>query len=117
MSLRDDLLQRKPIKKVDEESGDGGLARTIGVFQLTMFGVGATIGTGIFFIMSEAVPVAGPAVIYAAALTCELTFYSLVTTLLSTRAVQRRYVGARVWIDRIAAAMIGTLGLMLIIRH
>ena len=28
-----------------------------------MFGVGATIGTGIFFILSEAVPVAGPAVI------------------------------------------------------
>lgn len=65
MSLKTDLLQRKPIKKVDEASGDGGLARTIGVFQLTMFGVGATIGTGIFFIMSEAVPVAGPAVIFS----------------------------------------------------
>jgi basic amino acid/polyamine antiporter, APA family len=28
-----------------------------------MFGVGATIGTGIFFVLSQAVPVAGPAVI------------------------------------------------------
>lgn len=65
MSMRGDLLRRKPIAKVDEASGDGGLARTIGVFQLTMFGVGATIGTGIFFIMSEAVPVAGPAVIFS----------------------------------------------------
>ena len=60
---------------------------------------------------------AGPAVIYAAALACELTFYSLVATLLSTAAVQRRYVGARAWIDRTAAVMIGALGLMLIIRH
>ena len=30
-----------------------------------MFGVGATIGTGIFFILSEAVPIAGPAVIWS----------------------------------------------------
>jgi amino acid transporter len=28
-----------------------------------MFGVGATIGTGIFFVLSSAVPEAGPAVI------------------------------------------------------
>ena len=35
----------------------------IGLFQLSMFGIGATIGTGIFFILSEAVPIAGPAVI------------------------------------------------------
>lgn len=28
-----------------------------------MFGVGSTIGTGIFFVMSQAVPEAGPAVI------------------------------------------------------
>ncbi|EUA39464.1 amino acid permease family protein [Mycobacterium avium subsp. avium 2285 (R)] len=39
------------------------LRRGIGTFQLTMFGVGSTIGTGIFFVMSQAVPEAGPAVI------------------------------------------------------
>ena len=39
------------------------LKRTIGTFQLTMFGVGATVGTGIFFVLSEAMPDAGPAVI------------------------------------------------------
>jgi APA family basic amino acid/polyamine antiporter len=33
------------------------------VFQLTMFGVGSTIGTGIFFVLSQAVPQAGPSVI------------------------------------------------------
>jgi amino acid transporter len=43
----------------------GDLQRSIGTFQLTMFGVGATIGTGIFFVMSSAVPEAGPAVVLA----------------------------------------------------
>ena len=47
------------------DSGQSELARTIGLFQLSMFGVGATIGTGIFFVLSEAVPVAGPAVIWS----------------------------------------------------
>ena len=30
-----------------------------------MFGVGATIGTGIFFVLSQAVPIAGPAVVFS----------------------------------------------------
>jgi amino acid transporter len=47
------------------DTGESELARTIGLFQLSMFGVGATIGTGIFFVLSEAVPVAGPAVIWS----------------------------------------------------
>ncbi|MFC7493310.1 MULTISPECIES: amino acid permease [unclassified Nocardioides] len=63
------LFRRKPVPEMAEETGsDSGqseLARTIGLFQLSMFGVGATIGTGIFFVLSEAVPVAGPAVIWS----------------------------------------------------
>ena len=39
------------------------LKRSIGTFQLTMFGVGATVGTGIFIVLSQAVPKAGPAVL------------------------------------------------------
>ncbi len=61
------LFRRKPVPEMAAESGtDTGaseLERTIGLFQLSMFGVGATIGTGIFFVLSQAVPVAGPAVI------------------------------------------------------
>jgi APA family basic amino acid/polyamine antiporter len=61
------LFRRKPVPEMSEETGsDTGkseLARTIGLFQLSMFGVGATIGTGIFFVLAQAVPVAGPAVI------------------------------------------------------
>ena len=34
-----------------------------GVPVLMMFGVGATIGTGIFFVLAETVPKAGPAVL------------------------------------------------------
>ena len=63
------LLRRKPVLEMEDESGSetgaSELSRSIGLFQLTMFGVGATIGTGIFFVLSEAVPVAGPAVIWS----------------------------------------------------
>ena len=61
------LFRRKPVPEMSAESGtDTGqseLARSIGLFQLSMFGIGATIGTGIFFVLSEAVPEAGPSVI------------------------------------------------------
>jgi len=45
------------------EHGEEHLTRSMSVFQLMMFGVGATIGTGIFFVLAETVPKAGPAVI------------------------------------------------------
>lgn len=73
------LIRTKPIETHDQndgESGQPGLQRSLGVFPLTMIGVGATIGTGIFFTMVEAVPKAGPSVILAflmAALTAGLT--------------------------------------------
>jgi amino acid transporter len=68
-SLRQ-AFRRKPVELMAAETGldghgGGQLARSIGLFQLTMIGVGATIGTGIFFILTEAVPVAGPAVVWS----------------------------------------------------
>lgn len=39
------------------------LTRSMTTLQLTMIGVGGTVGTGIFFILSQAVPEAGPAVL------------------------------------------------------
>src|SRR4029079_12899855 len=63
------LFRRKPVPEMSAETGadssQSELARTIGLFQLSMFGVGATIGTGIFFVLSQAVPVAGPAVLWS----------------------------------------------------
>ncbi|WP_208456793.1 amino acid permease [Burkholderia sp. BCC0397] len=68
-SLAHRLMRKKPIDAliVDTSavSHQNGLGRSITLFQLTMFGVGATIGTGIFFVLSEQVPVAGPAVLIA----------------------------------------------------
>ena len=67
--LSAELFRRKPVIEMEEETGSetgqSELTRTIGVFQLSMFGVGATIGTGIFFVLSEAVPISGPAVVWA----------------------------------------------------
>ncbi|ANE42600.1 APC family permease [Deinococcus puniceus] len=45
--------------------GSGELGRSLNLFALVMLGVGATIGTGIFFAMAEAVPKAGPAVVWS----------------------------------------------------
>ncbi len=56
------MMRRKPL----EPGGrDTGLARSIGLFQLTMFGVGATVGTGIFFVLTTQVPKAGPAIVFS----------------------------------------------------
>jgi basic amino acid/polyamine antiporter, APA family len=69
VSLREKVLRRKPVKIMTEETGtdseSGELSRSIGLFQLTLFGVGATIGTGIFIVLTQAVPIAGPAVIWS----------------------------------------------------
>ena len=70
VSMREQLTRKKPIAKSDPGGHQGGhagpeLGRNIGTFQLMMFGVGATVGTGIFFVLPESVPDAGPAVVVA----------------------------------------------------
>jgi len=75
--LRTKTSSRKPAHGHDTgHETAGGLGRSLGLFPLTMIGVGATIGTGIFFTMVEAVPKAGPAVVLSfllAAITAGLT--------------------------------------------
>lgn len=62
--LREQMLRRRPVGGAVVAYGAADhLKRSIGTFQLTMFGVGSTVGTGIFFVMSQAVPEAGPGVI------------------------------------------------------
>ncbi|WP_250399173.1 amino acid permease [Streptomyces cellostaticus] len=56
-----------------------GLKRTMGLFQLICFGVGAIVGTGIFVGLSDSVAQAGPAVVISfvlAAITCVFTALS-----------------------------------------
>jgi APA family basic amino acid/polyamine antiporter len=78
-TLGQKLTRTKPITQAGEQAhgpAGSGLGRSIGLFPLTMIGVGATIGTGIFFTMVEAVPKAGPSVILSflmAAITAGLT--------------------------------------------
>jgi basic amino acid/polyamine antiporter, APA family len=68
-SLGQQLLRRKPVAVMTEETGadtEGGeLKRSISLFQLSLFGIGATIGTGIFIVLTEAVPIAGPGVVFS----------------------------------------------------
>ncbi|MFE7118284.1 amino acid permease, partial [Streptomyces sp. NPDC057654] len=59
------VMRRKPVELLVAESGQGeggSLRRSLGMWQLTMISIGATLGTGIFVVLGEAVPKAGPAV-------------------------------------------------------
>jgi basic amino acid/polyamine antiporter, APA family len=62
-----DLFRIKPIEKIlaeAEETGEGTLKKTLGVWALTLLGVGAVIGTGIFVLTGQAAgKYAGPAVV------------------------------------------------------
>ncbi len=63
-TLTEQMLRRRPVIGAPVAHGASDhLERSIGTFQLTMFGVGATVGTGIFFVLSQAVPETGPSVI------------------------------------------------------
>jgi basic amino acid/polyamine antiporter, APA family len=77
VTLSQRMMRKTPLGEVGKQIEEGDhLARSIGLFQLTMFGVGATIGTGIFFVLTTEVPVAGPAVVFsflAAAVVAGLT--------------------------------------------
>ena len=64
-TLSEQLTRKKPMAAKKGPHAGPDLGRSFGTFQLTMFGVGATVGTGIFFVLQEAVPDAGPAVIVA----------------------------------------------------
>jgi APA family basic amino acid/polyamine antiporter len=50
----------KPLDAILATAEKRGLHRTLGAFQLTMLGIGAVIGTGIFVLTSEAAQKAGP---------------------------------------------------------
>ena len=63
LTLSEQLKRRKPIVFQQMHHEGEELARNMTTFHLMMFGVGATIGTGIFFVLGEAVPKAGPAVL------------------------------------------------------
>ncbi|MEV6161973.1 amino acid permease [Streptomyces sp. NPDC052052] len=73
---------KSPHQLIAESGADlegHGLKRTMGLFQLVCFGIGAVVGTGIFVGLSDSVAEAGPAVVLSfllAAITCVFTAFS-----------------------------------------
>lgn len=60
------LFQRtKPLDQIIASAGRRPLRRQLGPFQLTMLGIGAIIGTGIFVLTAEAAQKAGPGMMVA----------------------------------------------------
>ncbi|MEV1051298.1 amino acid permease [Streptomyces sp. NPDC059017] len=57
------LTRRRDVADLVAEAHGGELRRTMGLTQLTLLSVGATLGTGIFVVLGQAVPEAGPAVV------------------------------------------------------
>ena len=79
LSLGQQFARIQPADKLDKEAESSGLKRTMGLLALTFFSVGSIVGTGIFVILGEAVPKAGPAVLLAfvlAAVTCAFSAFS-----------------------------------------
>lgn len=62
-------VRRRRLPSDLDQSGEsegkaaGELKRTLTTFQLMMIGIGTSIGTGILFILSDTVPMAGPGVV------------------------------------------------------
>jgi APA family basic amino acid/polyamine antiporter len=72
---RKGLFATKPIDVLvrETEEKDTQLKRAVGALDLTALGLGAIIGTGIFVIIGEAIPTAGPSIILSfvlAGVTC-----------------------------------------------
>lgn len=68
--------RRKPLDLILETAQKRSLSRQLGAFDLTMLGIGAVIGTGIFVLTAVAANKAGPGMMYSfviAGVVCALT--------------------------------------------
>ena len=64
LSLPKQMLRRRPVSGAPVVDGASITCNgSLGTFLLTMFGVGETVGAGIFIVLSQSVPQAGPAVV------------------------------------------------------
>ncbi|MDJ0395826.1 amino acid permease [Rhodococcus sp. G-MC3] len=77
--LLDSLRARKSVEAIvarNEHDSEHGLKRSMGLLHLTALSIGASLGTGIFVILGEATPKAGPAVILAFVLAALTALFS-----------------------------------------
>jgi len=56
------LLRTKPVEQITADGAHSSLRRSMGLLPLVALSVGATLGTGIFVVLGQAAPKAGPAV-------------------------------------------------------
>lgn len=65
MTLKEQLLRRKPVALLlaDSQSHAGGLKRALGALDLTLLGIGAIVGAGIFVMTGVGARQAGPGLI------------------------------------------------------
>ncbi|GAB2510950.1 amino acid permease [Nocardia heshunensis] len=57
------MLRTKPVEQLTSDGEHTALRRSMGLIPLIALSVGATLGTGIFVVLGEAAPLAGPAVV------------------------------------------------------
>ena len=80
-------LSTKPLERLRETAEGTSLNRSVGALDLTAFGIGAIIGTGIFVIIGEAIGQSGPAIVLSfilAGVTCmfsALSYAELASTI------------------------------------
>src|SRR3984893_8277681 len=65
LGLREQLFRRKPVEALlaDAAPHAGGLKRALGAFELTLLGIGAIIGAGIFVLTGVGASYAGPGLV------------------------------------------------------
>ncbi len=63
--MREQLFRRKPVEALlaDAAPHEGGLKRALGAFELTLLGIGAIIGAGIFVLTGVGASYAGPGLV------------------------------------------------------
>jgi basic amino acid/polyamine antiporter, APA family len=109
-TLLGQLARCKPVEQALHAADGAPLERSIGLLQLTMLGVGATIGTGIFVALTTAVPEAGPAVTLSfvlAGITAALTALCYAELASAVPAAGSSYSYAYATLGELAAFLIG----------
>jgi basic amino acid/polyamine antiporter, APA family len=106
------LLKKKPLELATSPETESGLKRTLGAFDLTVLGVGAIIGAGIFVIAGKGAQVAGPGimlsfVLVAIACLCSALCYAEMAAMIPTSGSAYAY--AYHTLGEIVAWMIGWL--------